>query len=352
MLVRGARLNWTAYIGLCWLTSVWLLAYFLHLNSGFISKDEVFFATKEFEGVSLNRTLWLLINQFTGLFTENVIETMRVLNFGFVVLLYVTALRVFKTFHPLLLAFVLSYASCVAALNFRDVAIMLGLILFLDLRSNYDASLRDLVRMIIKGKWILLFLALLRPTQAVLLLASGLRWYQLLLASFLALTLLQTPIGNKYFYNFSYYTINFNEEVTEKAESKGLASTEPTLQNIAYWSARFVFAPSPISVASRVFSGSETYTYGAFDLSIRFINRLSIYGLFIGLIYYFIQAPLIFVNAVREKSFAVKFGFLFSLLYALFNFGASHERIKMTLLLVLLFILDHVRRQYLSRRVR
>ena len=341
-----------AYLGLCWLAIIWLIAYFWHLNSGYVSKDEVFFATREIDGLFSNRTLWLLINQFTGLFTDNIVETMRVLNFGFVVLIYIIAIRTFATLHPLFLAFALSYTSCVAALNFRDLAILLGVILFLEVRSRFGQSLTSLVRLVMKSRWLLLYLVLLRPLQAVLLLASGLRWYQLVGGMVLTLAFLQTPLGSKYFYNFAYYSMNFTAEVSEKADSKGLTSTEPSLKNIAYWTTRFVFAPSPMSVTKRVISADDSYSYGNFDLFVRVINRLSIYILFMGLGYYLWRAPKVVIDTLLKNSFVLKFGFMFSVVYALFNFGASHERIKMTILVLALFLVDRVRHEYFKRVIR
>lgn len=352
MLYTSVKLPLTAYLGLCWLATIWNLAYFSHLSSGYVSPDEVFFATTKIDNVFSNRTLWLAIDQLTGVFTENVIDTMRVLNFGFVLLIYITAVRTFITFHPLFLAFALSYVSCVAALNFRDPAILLGLILFLDRRSQYSHSLADQVRVAINNKWIIFYLIMLRPLQAVLLLASGLRWYLLAVGIVSTIAFLQTPLGNTYFYNFAYYTQNFNEAVSDRAEDKGFTSTQPTPHNIAFWTARFILAPSPISVVQRVASGGGTYSYGLFDLSVRFINRSAIYLLFMALLYYALHVPRITVDTFRANSFALKFGILFSVIYAVFNFGVSHERIKMTILLLAIFMVDRVRREYFSRTAR
>ena len=352
MLYTSVKLPLSAYLGLCWLAIVWVLAYFSGLSSGYVSPDEVFFATKSIDNFFSNRTLWLAINQLTGLFTENVIETMRVLNFGFVILIYITAVRTFITLHPLFLAFALSYASCVAAFNFRDLAILLGVILFLDHRTKYGHSLADQLRVAINSKWILSYLFLLRPIQAVLLWASGLRWYLLAGGMVLTIAFLQTQLGSTYFYNFSYYTQNFNEAVSDKAEDKGFKSTQPTPRNIAFCTARFILAPSPMSVAQRVASGGGTYSYGLFDLSVRFTSRLAIYLLFMALLYYALRVPRITFDTFRANSFALKFGMLFSVLYAVFNFGASHERIKMIILVLAIFMVDRVRREYFSKMAR
>ena len=349
MITKRIKITLTAYLGLCWLAIIWLIAYFLQLKSGYVSDDEVFFATREVDGFFSNRALWLLINQFTGLFTDNIIETMRILNFGFVILIYLIAVRTLVTFHPLVLALALSYASCVAAFNFRDLAILLGVLVFLDGRSRFDQTLSGLVQLVRKHKALLLYLVMLRPLQAILLLASGLRWYLLMGGIVLTLAFLQTPLGSAYFYNYSYYTMNFTDEVSQKAESKGLVSTEPSLKNITLWTARFVFAPSPMSVANRVISDDDSYPYGKFDLSVRALSRLSIYLLFLSLGYYFLRAPKVVMNTLRKNSFVIKFGFMFSIVYALFNLGASHERIKMTILILALFVVDRVRSEYFKR---
>ena len=55
------------------------------------------------------------------------------------------------------------------------------------------------------------------------------------------------------------------------------------------------------------------------------------------------------MNTLRKNSFVIKFGFMFSIVYALFNLGASHERIKMTILILALFVVDRVRSEYFKR---
>ena len=315
-----------------------------HLTSGFVAKDEIFFATNEIRDLLSNRILWLLLNQVVGFFTADLINSMRVLNLGFVILLYIVAVRGFLTFHPFIIALSLSYGSCVAALNLRDPAIFLGVVLFLLKRGECGDSLAEQLRALWKCRWSVLFLFTLRPLQALLLLLAGLRLYMMMGVIVVAVVFLQSPLGARYFYNLSYHTQNFSESVSDRAESKELSSTEPTPRNIALWTARFVFAPSPDAALGRLLFHAEGYEYGSVDLALRVFSRIALYSLFMAILLYALRAPGIVHKTFREHSFVLKFGLLYSLLYAVFNFGGSHERIKFTLVLLALYMVDRIRR--------
>lgn len=344
MVLKNIRLSTAGWLGIFWLIAVWQITYFSHLNSGFVAKDEYFFATKEIKDHLSNRALWILLNQITGLFTQEVINTMRVFNLGFVILLYIVCLRAFSTIHPFIIALAISYVSCVAALNLRDPGILLGVVLFLVKRGEVGANLADQFYAFWRCRWSIVLLCTLRPLQATLLVLAGLKLYMIAGVMVLSVVFLQSPLGSRYFFNFAYHTQNFSESISDKAESKGLSSTDPTPSNIAFWMSRFIFAPSPGSILRRFLFEPDGYSYGRVDLGVRVINRSALYCLFLAIIVYTLREPSIVLKTFRDNSFVFKFGLLFSFLYAVFNFGASHERIKMTLVVLALYMVDRIRR--------
>lgn len=337
------RLSYTACFGILWLIFVWILTFTSHTITGFVSPDEVFFATEKIEKFFSNRTLWLFINRLTGLFTDDIINVMRFLNLGFVILLYVTAVRFLKSLHPLVIALSLTYTGCIAALNLRDVAILFGLFLFIVKRGEHGHSVVDQFRAIINSRWVAGYLFLLRPLQVLLLFVSGLRLHLIIGVIFVAIAFLQTSIGERYFFNFSYYTQNFNEAISDRAEDKDLGPAKPTAKNVAFWTARFVFAPSPVSIVKRFAFDKNNYDYGTVDLGFRAVNRFVLYGLYCTILFYAIKSPHLVFSVMQKYSFVLKFGLLFSVLYALFNFGVSHERIKMNLVVLTLYLVDRIR---------
>lgn len=337
------RLSIGGWIGLLWLFAIWASTFFSHMTSGFISPDEVYFTAQKVESFFANRSLWLLINSAVSAFADDTVKQMRILNLGFLVLLYISAVTTFRTIPPLILAVCLSYAACVAALNLRDVAILLGTVHLLRPLGKVGHHILDTMQLLVKEKWAVLFLFLLRPQMAVLLVASTLRIRVLFVLFTATFLFLQTESGMRYFYNYSYYTQNFSAAITTRAEEKEYERTEPSVPNIAYWTARFVFAPDPISIASRLLTQAGEYKYGTFDLAVRTINRFVLYGLMLMILYQIARAPKAALGVLSDNLFAINFGVSFSLLYALFNFGASHERIKMILVVLLLYLFDRLR---------
>jgi hypothetical protein len=343
LIVARIKLRLEAYLGLLWLISIWGMTYVSHLATGFVASDEVYFSTQTVERIFSNRALWILLNQANALFTDNVIQAMRVLNLFFLCLLYITAVRSFRALSPQLLAVCMSYYACIAALNLRDVALQVGMLMFLAARGNAGHGIRDQFRVLYKTKYTVAFLFLLRPFQVLLLFLSGFRLHILALCVLIGIAFLQSPVGTRYFYNMAFYTQNFSEAISEKAELKEVSDVRPSPLNVAYWMARFVFAPSPPSIAHRLMFEPETYPYGQVDLTFRVVNRFVLYGLMLAILLHVIEAPRLVLGVMRDNSYVLKFGFLFTLVYALFNFGASHERIKVTILLLAIFLLDRIR---------
>lgn len=339
-----------ALLGLVWLIGVWALTFASHYQTGFVSPDEIYFSTEKLDSLLQNRSLWLVINSATGLFTDDIIFEMRIFNLGFVVLLYVLAVTRLRSIPPILIAICLSYAGCVAALNLRDVAILFVALHILTALGMSSSNIRDLIATTWREKSAVLFLFMLRPQMLILLLSSALRFRILVVIILGSVAFLQSGLGTKYFYNYAYYSQNFSTAIVERAEEKEYDRTEPNLVNIAYWTARFIFAPDPISSSRRLITEPETHPYGTFDLAIRTVSRFSLYTLLVLILHRAVTAPRRTWQVLSQHAFALKFGLLFSLLYALFNFGASHERVKMVVLVLLLYLFDKLRAAFRERK--
>ncbi|QFI63991.1 hypothetical protein D0Y83_12470 [Qipengyuania flava] len=350
--VAAVRIRLSAEIafGLVWLISVWLLTLLSHSETGFVSPDEIYFSTKGLDSLFANRSLWIAINTVVSLFTDNIIGQMRILNLGFLILLYGAAVLKLRSIPPLLIAICLSYAACIAALNLRDVAILLATLHILAALGKTGSRVQDVILVTWKNKISVMFLFMLRPQMGLLLLASALRLRTLAVIIFGAFLFLQSSYGTQYFYNYAYYTQNFDTAIVERAEAKEYERTEPSLINIGFWSARFVLAPDPFSSARRLLTEPETHPYGRTDLAVRTLSRFALYILFFLIAYRAVQDPKSTWRVLSEHALALKFGLLFTLLYALFNFGASHERVKMVVLLLLLYLFDQLRLDRQNRK--
>ncbi|GAA4226596.1 hypothetical protein GGQ68_004814 [Sagittula marina] len=346
LLISKRQFPVEVYLGLLWLIAVWTACYTSHEVRGFFAKDELYFAEQEMVGLLSNRFLWLFINHVVGMFsltTEQVVLNMRVFNLSVLILIYLYAVSTIRTLSPLLLAVMMSYFAAVAALNLRDPAILLGTWIFLNGRATLGHSIADQITALKAGRWGVVLVILLRPLQFAQLFISGFRLVYLAGILALALIVLQTSFGTRYFYNFAYFLNNFETVVAEKAEDKGLTSTQPTPRNIAFWTARFAFAPSPTSIAQRLLAADPNYSYGRVDLAARAINRVALYGCFLALLFYGVRYRQITLQVLRRNAFILKFALLFSLTYAIFNFGASHERIKLNVLILVLMLVDRIR---------
>lgn len=340
------RFSYGAYLGVLWLIAIWMMAASSHEMRGYFAKDEMFFATTEFESIFTNRALWLLLNEFVGLFSnqpEDIIRHMRIMNLSFLVIIYLYAIHAIRTIPPLILAFIMSYFACVAALNLRDILVLYCTLMFLEKRALFGQSIRDQFATLKSARWPVVLLFLLRPLQLTQLFLSGFKMMYLAVIMLVILAFLQTSFGTRHFYNYAYFYKNFEEIISEKANDKGFTGAKPTPTNIGYWTVRFVFAPTPASATMRFVSGADEYEYGRVDLGVRVISRFSLFSCYVAILYYLLRYPAITMKVLHNNSFILKFGLIFSLTYALFNFGASHERIKLTLLILALLLVDRVR---------
>lgn len=353
LLVTGRRYPLGAWLGLLWLVGLWLLVYTSHEIRGHLASDELYFATEPPGGLFSNRYLWLQINRFVSLFfdqPEEIVEHMRILNLSFLVIVYLYTVSTIRTIPPLLLAIGMSYFASVAALNLRDILILLGTLMFLNARVALGSSIRDQVTVLKRAPFACVLLILLRPLQFVQLFLSGFRLLYFGGTVLLLITLLQTPLGSQYFYSFAYTFNNFETVVAERAEDKGITGRKPTIENITFWTARFVLAPSPLSITERLLSRDPNYAAGRLDLGVRLIHRFSLFTLYIIILYYMIRYRRTTTDVLKRNNHIIKFGIIFSLTYGLFNFGLSHERVKLNLLILVLVLVDQLRLELRTQR--
>lgn len=353
LLATGRKFSLGAWLGLMWLVGLWMLVYTSHQMRGYFASDELYFATEPPGEVFSNRYLWLQLNRFVGLFSEQpeeIVVHMRVLNLSFLVVMYLYTVITIRTIPPFLLAIGMSYFASVAALNLRDILILLGTLMFLNTRVELGHSIRDQLTVLKRAPFACVLLILLRPLQFVQLFLSGFRLLYIGGIVLLLLTLLQTPLGSRYFYNLAYTFNNLETVVADRAENKGITGTRPTIDNITFWTARFVLAPSPISVTERLLSRDPNYAGGRVDLGVRVIHRFSLFSCYIAIFYYILRYRRTTIGVLKRNTFIIKFAFLFSLTYGIFNFGVSHERVKLTLLILVLILVDQIRLELRTQR--
>ena len=344
--IAKLRFSYGAYLGVLWLIAIWMTTASSHEMREYFAKDEMYFSTTAFESIFTNRALWLLLNEFVGLFSnqpEDIIRHMRIMNLSFLIIIYLYAIHAIRTIPPLILAFIMSYFACVAALNLRDILVLYGTWMFLEKRALFGHSIRDQFATLKSARWPVALLFLLRPLQLTQLFLSGFKMIYLAGLMLVILAFLQTSFGTRHFYNYAYFYTNFEEVISEKANDKGFIGAKPTPTNIGFWTMRFVFAPTPASNAMRFVSDAGEYEYGRFDLGVRTISRFSLYSCYVAILYYLLRYPTITLKVLHHNNFILKFGLMFSLTYALFNFGASHERIKLTILILALLLVDRIR---------
>lgn len=348
LIFRKRQSSVAELFGYVWLAAFWLVTFSSHVIRDFVQTDENYFAYEEVAIDLSNRGLWIALNYVFSLMTNDVVTHMRILNLFFLFILYSVSVRVFRTLQPVTIAVLLSYFACVAALNLRDTLVFVALLMLL---ARIDVIMREGdIFAWTDSKLVLpsILMFLLRPFQLAILLVSTLRWYYLIIAIFVVILLLQSSLGSRYFYNWSWHFQNFEQSVVDRGEGK-VDDPRPTPANIINWSARFVLAPVPWTSVERIVV-DETYEYGRFDLAVRAAHRIFLYSMFVYLILKLIKQPKLFVQLFDKYSFVIKFMLIFSLIYALFNFGGSHERIKMNLFLSMLFVVDRLREISISAK--
>lgn len=342
------RFAWESAAGLFWLVLVWLLTFYSHLSRDFIQTDELFFITNEHLSFIGRHALWALLNFGVAATSEYPVYEMRFLNLIVLMYFYSVAITCFNSFRPFTVAVILSYFACVAALNLRDPLIFLALLLLL---RNVEPESLNLRRFPVSLKKIsvpvLLFMTL-RPFQLVIYLVSLLRWYVGVSVLLIGLLALQTNIVQQHFYTITWNVNNFEESVMQRGAGK-VEDPQPTPANISAWTLRFLAAPLPWTSFTRVFT-EDSYEYGRFDLAVRALHRLLFWGMCLQLLIYFARSPRRVYEHLSSYSHVVKFVAMFSILYAVFNYGGSHERIKMNVFLCTLFLIDRYRCRYTKTR--
>jgi len=116
--------------------------------------------------------------------------------------------------------------------------------------------------------------------------------------------------------------------IDHKIDQKGVAYDGLSWASFIEWCARFVLAPFPTSLLSRLTGGGDDYQFGGFDEIIRIYHRSVLYVLFASCFYYLIGHTKVFIGTVKKMGPIFVFLGVYVATYALFNFGGSHERIK------------------------
>lgn len=342
MFSGAGRISSSSVPGLAWLFLIWAATFLSHQQSGYYASDELYYASARVDSFFLTRSGWIFLNGLISQFSSDTILWMRILNLGFLFLFFGSLVKSCKTIPPMLHAIFVSYVACIAALNLRDVAIYFFFSILLSKMQQAVNSVRGIGKIAYDNVWPFLCMLTLRPIQAMLVLLSVLRLHVIVLVVTAGLLFLQTDLGTRYFYNYAYFTQNFTEATQAKAERLMLSDGVPSLANVGFWTARFVFAPSPWSSLERLIVSPDSYEYGEVDLFIRTLSRASLYVLFIMILFRFAKSPKRAFEAIRSNSYLINFFMLFSLLYAVFNFGGSHERLKVNLLILTIFLLDRI----------
>lgn len=332
--------------GLFWLTLIWFISFLVHFDSGFVASDEVFFSTESIDisEFKLNRSIWIAINMLVGVGTEEVILHMRCLNLLTVLLLYIYCTKEMSTINPLFLALLMSYCSVVASLNLRDNLLLFGTLLLISRLRSLDISWKGVSGYDSTLGWSALLVLGLRPLQLAFAVATQFRIIVLVPVIILSVMFLQTSYGKRYFYNYSYYSTNFATAFSDKSENINLKDANPTATNISYWSARFLFAPDPYSSVQRVFVDDD-YVYGKFDLLVRAFHRVFYFSIMLWILFQCFRHRWLVVGLVRDNHSLLKFVVIYTFVYAVFNSGGSHERIKLMIYMILLLLLDYVKRE-------
>lgn len=333
----------TAFIGGLWLFVIWMLTFASHIDRSYAQADELYYSLAQFNNLLQNRSLWLFFNYVVSLTIDgDPIIYMRLLNLLFLLILYVISLNAFRTFSPITLALFLSYFACVAALNLRDILVFVSLLWYIHRFGpscgRFTEQLGGARRTIFPA--IVLFL--LRPLQLAILYVSGFRVYYGAAIIAIGIVFLQTPIASKYFYNYAWHVQNLSESIEMRGEDKEGVDPEATLKNVVVWTVRFLAAPLPWSSVVRLFD-DEVYEYGIIDLSVRALHRFVFYGFGFYLLFLWVRDPVQTKQIVQRYSYLLKFCILFSVVYAIFNFGGSHERVKMNVFLCVMYLVDRIK---------
>lgn len=332
------------FLGVFWLILVWLGSFLSYNLIEFTSSDEIYYSSASLTDNFPNRTFWIAINQVAAQFGGDAIQNMRVINIFFLIFLYVLLVKHCYSISPFLLAILMTYFASIAALNLRDLAII-AITFLCFLTYSWRTSLREFGKTVLSRPIALVVLFLLRPLQALMVVLSTFRFAVIIAIVSLGLVFLATNVGQRYFYNYSYFVQNFEDSVSERAERKGVSVDVLSLENYAFWSARFLLAPPPHSAFQRIFSDDE-YIYGKTDLVLRAIHRFLYYIVLLVMLSYLIRHSKLFLKVVRKNGHVVKFVTIYTVVYAIFNFGGSHERIKLMVFVLMIYLLHLLRCEY------
>jgi len=316
----------------CLYAILFVISYYSRISENIIISDELYFFQNP--EVGINRLLWIKLAQFVTLIGGDVMA-LRFINLAFLVFFCAMVHVRFKNIPVLIIGFCLCYVPMIASLAIRDtllLSLILVLLPYINGKDSFGISPTATLALIA--------MSLLRPFLLVIILLSKIKlnvrslvFSTIMLVIFLYI--LSSLPGTRHYYDIM---LNLEDYILNKMDKKGLSVPDGIgLFNVIRWLINFYFGPSPLSLFYRIFG--ET-TYGTIDDIIRVIYKISLYGLYTFVLYFGLRKSHALYNTIKENYHLITFLVLYGFLYSIFNFGGSHERIKLIIPIVLLFIID------------
>lgn len=347
---RQIKLTKDLIIGYFIISIIWTVNLLNNAIRGAIAiSDELFYLENDLFYGFPSRFLWLLLNKLAQLDFGEPVLMMKLINLFFAFGFFTFLSKNLTEIPARYLAIMLVYLGILASYNFRDILIIWltfhmlfsfensrqSRLFFLDKSINYVTILYSLG------------LFLLRPIQMLTVYLSNVKfkYFVIGIAFFLATFTLLSTYLKPIFYTFFWRLENIDTFITDKIDQKGVAYTGFTIMNVFEWFMRFILAPFPPSLLQRMLGGAaDGYQFGVFDEIIRFLHRTFYYLVLFYISYCMISKFNVFKKVLKKHSGIILFLFMYSLTYAIFNFGGSHERIKFTVYIGILVIFNSLLR--------
>jgi len=152
---------------------------------------------------------------------------------------------------------------------------------------------------------------------------------------------LQATISRKVVRYMYYVEQNFgnSKKYEERIAAKGvvsLATSDNIIVNVFYGSLRYVGAPIPTSLLSRILKGEGNY--GQTDDITRMLNQIIYYYFLMYIFFNFRQIKLVVKKLTTPQVIILSFFFCHLLIYSFLAFGGTHQRTKIPFQLFIFII--------------
>jgi len=349
---RQIKLKKELILGYFFISTIWTTNLLFNITRGTIAiSDEFFYLEADLLHDFPARFIWLLLNHAALLDFGEPILTMKLINLFFALGFFTFLSKHLTEIKANYLAIILAYLGIIASYNFRDILIIwLTFLMLFSLENCRQSKLFFLNKSITFPTILLgLGLTLLRPLQMLTIYLSNVKIKYLVigLAFFLVTFTFLSVYFKSTFYTFFWRIENIDLYLTNRIEKKGfdIPDTGLTPLSLFEWLMKFVLAPIPTSLLVRMFGGASVdYQFGAFDEAIRFFHRTFYYLILTFIFCCLFSKFRVFKRVVKQHSGIILFIFMYSLTYAIFNFGGSHERIKFTVYIGILVIFNSLLR--------